>query len=578
MADLIATARNATVVSENQYNTVGKPKGSLTPATMTAMIGIHKSDGSAIDKAPNVKLVEDKLAAIAADVTNPNQAAAQTALTNLQNGQAKLFNKNDCGGFGSIVAQCDSHIRDSHDIMLTQQNLAGTDFSSFGQGVKDMGSMGDRGLTNSFGDLKGAGAAINSTGGLFNGVEIKSLGTPGGIVEGLNNNKLGNATGLNKALKDQGVNLNDIHNPAYKDRIEGVLGNINDPAALNASAEQFGTDPFADLPTYSGSDSSLYQTPSFGGIPSSPSYSTSPGATSLSQNQAATSQLGVGGFDAGATGFGGGQLAQPGEGGGGIQSLKDLGDPTKTAPPADLKGLDFGGMGIESAAGATNPLSSIGTKLGDMGGGRMINASAAPGMFGGIKLAETPLNNDAHPDLNSMMTDSTLNTQLGNMIGISGYSTSSKLPTVRDMLGPVAGNDVIDKIAASGGEMSAEEIAEIEASVATSVGFADAAGIQATSGARTQNLAGSMGFATNLHTYGKDLSTNGTGGVLMSMANTSTKYGEGVKASLIEGNNNRIFAANGLPQPSTNPFEGLPTYVDDDGSLKTNSASKLLGG
>jgi hypothetical protein len=164
------------------------------------------------------------------------------------------------------------------------------------------------------------------------------------------------------------------------------------------------------------------------------------------------------------------------------------------------------------------------------------------------------------------------------MMGISNYSTSSSLPTVRDMLGPVAGNDTIDRIAASGGEMSADEIAEIEASVLKSTGLANAAGIQATSGSPSQSLGNSMNFATNLHTYGQDMSYNGTGGVLANMANTNSKYGESIKASLAEGKNNKLLAGNGIPPLATNPYEGLPTFVDDDGSLKTNPAIKMMGG
>jgi hypothetical protein len=66
--------------------------------------------------------------------------------------------------------------------------------------------------------------------------------------------------------------------------------------------------------------------------------------------------------------------------------------------------------------------------------------------------------------------------------------------------------------------------------------------------------------------------------MLKNMANSSTKYGEAVKASLAEGKNNDLLSANGIGPLKTNPFEGVPAYAGDDSSLATNSGAKLLGG
>jgi hypothetical protein len=74
------------------------------------------------------------------------------------------------------------------------------------------------------------------------------------------------------------------------------------------------------------------------------------------------------------------------------------------------------------------------------------------------------------------------------------------------------------------------------------------------------------------------MSEGGLGSILKSMANTSTKYGEAVKASLAEGRNNDLLGANGMGPLKTNPFEGLPAYAGDDSSISTNAAAKLLGG
>ena len=165
---------------------------------------------------------------------------------------------NQCG-FAKIVNQCQAHINNAKDLLNTTTFLGNTSYSDFGSGIKDMGSMADRGLTNVFGSLSSAGSALSASGKMFNGLSLNNIGKPSGIVEAFQNNKLANATGLNQKLADAGVDLNDIHNPVYADKISSVLGSIKDPAAINTSADQFGiTDPFGGLPTYTGSDGSLY--------------------------------------------------------------------------------------------------------------------------------------------------------------------------------------------------------------------------------------------------------------------------------------------------------------------------------
>ena len=165
---------------------------------------------------------------------------------------------NQCG-FAKIVNQCQSHIDNAKDLLKTTNFLGNSSYSDFGGGIKDMGSMADHGLTNSLGDLSAAGKALSASGKMFNGLSLNNIGKPSALVESLTNSKLANATGLNQKLADAGVNLGDIHNPVYADKISSVLGGIKDPAALGAVSDQFGqTDPFAGLPTYTGSDSSLY--------------------------------------------------------------------------------------------------------------------------------------------------------------------------------------------------------------------------------------------------------------------------------------------------------------------------------
>lgn len=551
MADIIASARNMTVVAENQYNTVGLPKGSLTPATITAAVGFQKGGGQAIDLAPNVKSAMATLGNVY--ITNPSLgSSANAALATLTTVQGKLFNKNDCGGFGDIVASAQAHCNDSKDMMAATNFLKESNYSDFGSGVTNLASMADRGMTNNFGDLAGAGSALSGTGTLFNGIDMKNIGTPGGIAEALQNNKLGNATGLNSKLAEAGIDTSGLHELANRDKIDSILGSINDPEKLKATTEQFEqANPFAGLPSYSGQDASLYKPPSFG-TPSNPSYpssSTAFGAPSISTSTT--------GFSTGGTSFG--ATSAPTVTTGGIQSLKDLGDPSKTGGiPSEFSGL-------------TGGLSGIGQKFSDMGAGKLTDASQAPAFFGSIQTVNTPITDAAHPTLNSLIEDN-----LSTAGGIQDMIGSATPPNPRDILGPVGGSPEIDAIA--GGEVTAESIAALEASVSKSDGFIAAAGLQASSGTPSQSLGKSMGFATNLHRYGQDMSEGGIGTMLKNMANSATKYGEGVAAALAEGKNNDLLAQNGIGPLKTNPFEGVPSYTGTDGSLQTNPQIKMMGG
>ena len=49
MADIIASARSMTTVADGQYVAIGMPKSSLTPATLTAMVGMAQGGGAALD-------------------------------------------------------------------------------------------------------------------------------------------------------------------------------------------------------------------------------------------------------------------------------------------------------------------------------------------------------------------------------------------------------------------------------------------------------------------------------------------------------------------------------------------------
>ena len=554
--DIIASARSMTTVADGQYVAIGTPKAALTPATLTAMVGMAQGNGAAIDIAPKVNEAMTKLQTVASSGTYPANVNAQAALNTLTTIQSKLFNKDDVGGFGAIVGKVQSHISNSNDVLNTTNFLKDSSYSDFGSGITDMSSMGDRGITNVFGSLPGAGKAMSSFGTMFNGIDVKQFGTPSGLVESLTNNKLANATGLNQKLADAGVDLNDIHNPVYADKISSVLTNIKDPAAINTSADQFGiNNPFAGLPSYTGSDSSLYKTPDFltGGSATAPTATTIPtSGTGAFGAPTTTGFPTASGYSTKATGIGA-DIAPDVGNAGGIQSLKDLGDYTKTANPADTAG--FSGM------------DSLTSKFKDMGGGKIVDASKAPSFFSSIQKVDAPLTNAANPTLNSLITEHT--PFLANLIG------SSTVPSAQDFLGPVAGCSELDDLADG---VTDAKVTALNTKLSSTSTFLSAAGITSVTSSATQTLSGTMGFATKLHTYGKDASTGGVGTMLRNMANSSTKYGEAVKASLAEGKNNNLLSANGIGPLKTNPFEGVPAYAGTDSSLATNAGAKMMGG
>ena len=553
--DIIASARSMTTVADGQYVAIGTTKAALTPATLTAMVGMAQGGGAAIDIAPKVNEAMTKLQTVASSSDYPANVNAQAALNTLTTIQGKLFNKDDAGGFGTIVGKVQSHISNSNDVLNSTTFLKDSNYSDFGSGITDMSSMGDRGMTNVFGSLPGAGKAMSSFGTMFNGIDVKRFGTPSGLVESLQKNKLATATGVNQKLTDAGVDLNDIHNPVYADKISSVLTNIKDPAAINTTADQFEiNNPFAGLPSYTGSDSSLYKTPDFltGGSGAAPTATTIPSGSSSTFGAPTTTGFPTASGTSRQGGSFGSEQIQ-GQTGTGIQGLKDLSDYTKTANPADTAG--FAGM------------DSLTSKFKDMGAGSVVDASKASSFFGSIQKVPTPLVNSANPTLNSLITEHT--PFLANLIG------SSTVPTAQDFLGPVAGCSELDALADG---VTDDKVAALNTKLASTNTFLSAAGITTTTAPATQTLSGVMGFATKLHTYGKDASTGGVGTMLKNMANSSTKYGEAVKASLAEGKNNDLLSANGIGPLKTNPFEGVPAYAGTDSSLATNSGAKLLGG
>jgi hypothetical protein len=345
----------------------------------------------------------------------------------------------------------------------------------------------------------------------------------------------------------------------------------------------------------------------------------------------------------------------PTPGGGGIQSLKDLMDPSKINGDSINKGMKAG-------------MDKISSKLGGMNAS-FKSPAAAINMFQKLEIPKLPNLESMAPSLNSLMgeLDSTIKDLTGIGTGPNGA------PTVKDILGPLGGTPEI--AAAGGGPITTvtvmagpsgeavQESAEytdvsgttegpgtgatftivISGGVYSSAtvsaggtgytvgeqifisgeslgGFSpdndlvlqiDAIGSAPLTEAQLDaiiaqaNMCNSLlekalgdmssftppandfgaikSFALSLHSIGA--SSDGSAELLKGMIPTSSgdpevlKFGEAIKASLAEGKNKALLAANGINPLSftdANPFKGLPSAPGDN-SLNSG-ASALLGG
>lgn len=294
--DLIASARSMTNVTDNQYVTIGMPKNTLTPATLTAMAGMAQGGALQISSttqgiignlqtgvssifsgaggnaailsaagvsfsspstnvAGDISKVVSNAAAYGITISSSVQSqmsnvmSASSGLSNLVN---KMLPAGNPAAFGKFLAQAQSQIVDSIEIKKAINFNNTLNISDFGSGVKEMADMADRGLNNSFGSLPAAANAIKSTGTMYASAATKDFGQYAGIVSALNNNKLGNATEVNKSLAAAGVPLDDVANPVYADKVKQVLSNIKNPAILNTISKQFNISPAAGLPKTAG--------------------------------------------------------------------------------------------------------------------------------------------------------------------------------------------------------------------------------------------------------------------------------------------------------------------------------------
>lgn len=583
MSDIIASARSMTTVADGQYVAIGMPKASLTPATLTAMAGMSRGWGNGLDVNPNVTSSISSLANVY--LTNPGLgASANAAASSLSTLNTKLM----AGGPAAFMQKFNAaraHIADANEIDVTTTFLGSTSFENFGSGIKDMNSLATRGLDNSIGDLSQASAVMEKAGGMFDMKNMSTFGTSGGFAEKLKSVKLGNATGVNEALTKAGVDINDLGNPAYQDSIKKALSGITDPKAIKDVSEQFNVNPFAGLPAYQGTDSSLETNAAsnlLGGGGTAPSTTGSSGLTVTGssgpstafganqiEGQEGTGVAGLKGtpFDPGTfnTNWLTGKLGSVGaaaigsdiapsttHGGTGIQNLGEFTDMKKLVDPNQLTGLN-------------TDLTGMGTKFKDLGA-KFKDSAAAKDMLSNIQKPGATNFTGAYSSLGGLMGE--FSADFGS---ITGKDLTGSLPTVNDFTMAVSGGAEIDAIA--GGAINSSTISALQTKINNSTSLFATAGIDIDT-TPTVGLGTLMSAATSLHKIGAD----GSGAAAMApLANMMTNdvFGDSIKVALAEGKNNKLMAANGIMPPVYNPFEGLPSSSENNSSA---DAARLLGG
>ena len=583
MSDIIASARSMTTVADGQYVAIGMPKAALTPATLTAMVGMSRGWGNGLSVSSSVTNAIANLRAV--DPLDPNYTVAQNAADELEAQRNKLT----AGGPAAFMQKFNAaraHIADANEIDVTTTFLGSTSFENFGSGVKDMNSLATRGLDNSIGDLSQASAVMEKAGGMFDMKNMATFGTAGGFAEKLKSAKLGNATGVNEALTKAGVDINDLSNPAFQDSIKKTMSGITDPKAIKDVSEQFNVNPFAGLPAYQGTDSSLETNAAsnlLGGGGTAPSTTGSSGLTVTGssgpstafganqiEGQEGTGVAGLKGtpFDPGTfnTNWLTGKLGSVGaaaaigadiapsttHGGTGIQNLGAFTDMKNLVDPSQLTGLN-------------TDLAGMGTKFNDLGA-KFKDSAAAKDMLSNIQKPGATNFTGAYSSLGGLMGE--FSADFGS---ITGKDLTGSLPKVSDFTMAVSGDSTTDAIA--GGAINSSTITALRGKITNSGSLFATAGIDIDT-PPTVGLGTLMGAATSLHKIGAD----GSGAAAMApLANMMTNdvFGDSIKVALAEGKNNKLMAANGIMPPVYNPFEGLPSSSENNSSA---DAARLLGG
>ena len=180
--DIIASARAMTVVSENQYNTLGLDSGSLTPSTIMAAVGMVNND--AIEVNPMVTGTTSMLRRMAASISGSDPALSANiniALAKITSLQSNIGATNNLK-FMSVIGQVNSHIKSAVDVQSAVNFIGNTSFA--GLGVTNMSSLTNQGL-DSLGDLGAVAKSMESVGPLYDIKNPGSIGDPGALVKNL---------------------------------------------------------------------------------------------------------------------------------------------------------------------------------------------------------------------------------------------------------------------------------------------------------------------------------------------------------------------------------------------------------
>jgi hypothetical protein len=248
-----------TSISENQHLAIGKPANAITPATLTAMVGMAKGKGLQIH--PSIGAAQAKLASLY--LTDPslgtkaNTAAA--AMSTISSHASTIFS-GGMGSFGSVLGKVKAHVKDAEEIITSQTFISKTNFGDFGDGINNMSSLATQGL-ESLGDPKSVAATLQSMSGSFDLKDMTKFGQPGAFVEKLQSLRVGNKSNLNATLAKAGVDLNNLSDPTQAAKVNQVLGSITDKKTLTNIADRMGTlkgnNPFAGMKSYTGTDASV---------------------------------------------------------------------------------------------------------------------------------------------------------------------------------------------------------------------------------------------------------------------------------------------------------------------------------
>jgi hypothetical protein len=249
----LVTAKSSNTVIESMKVALATASAAITPATLTAMVGIKEGSALALPKSVTDAMTilnthkgyaNANVAGWIAGISGPT-GTANAALTNLTTLQGQLGFTGSPGSdnhaaFGAILNQAHGHIDDSIEINNATTFMSSTSFEEMGAGITNMSSMATQGLDGALGDLGSAASAFEAAGPVFDLNKISSLGSTTGFVDKLNSVKLGNASGVNAAIAAAGL---DITNPEHAPAISKIVGSIKDPAIIATIQDQLKISP-----------------------------------------------------------------------------------------------------------------------------------------------------------------------------------------------------------------------------------------------------------------------------------------------------------------------------------------------